>query len=98
MLAKDMHQILQIEFENFIFFSFLGGVPPQTSPFFQWPKVYNSSNKGIKSRKVGGIDIKIANILLKMNNGFQQNVGKRYASNLKLSLKIAFFSVSEGGT
>ena len=28
-------------------------------------------NKGIKTRKVGGIDMKIANILLKMNNGFQ---------------------------
>ena len=73
MLAKDIHHILQIEFEICIFLSFWGGVPPQTPlHFLQWPKVlYNSSNKGVKTRKMGGIDIKIANILLKMNIGFQ---------------------------
>ena len=63
MLATDMHQILQIEFEIYIFLSFRGGVPPQTPPNFSMVKGFNS-NKGIKTRKVGGIDIKIANILV----------------------------------
>ena len=72
-LAKDMHQILPIEFKNCIFFSFSGEVPPQTPPFFNGQK-FIVPDKGIKTRKVGGktrkvggIDIKIA----KMNNGFQ---------------------------
>ena len=70
MLAKDMRQILQIEFKNCIFVSFWGEVLPQTPHFFNGQK-FIMPNKGIKTRKVGGIDVKIANILLKMNNGFQ---------------------------
>ena len=34
MMAKDMHQILQIEFEICIFLSFWGEVPPQAPSFF----------------------------------------------------------------
>ena len=49
MLAKGMQQISQIEFENCNFFQLL-----QTPHFFslQWPKIYNSSGKGIKTGKV----------------------------------------------
>ena len=41
MLAKDMHQILQIEFKNCIFFSFWGEVPPDT-PIFSMAKIYDA--------------------------------------------------------
>ena len=70
MLAKDMHQILQIEF-NCIFFQLLRGSSPSDIPIFFNGQKFIMPNKGIKTRKVGGIDTKIANILLKMNNGFQ---------------------------
>ena len=69
MLAKDMHQILQIEFQNCIFFSFWGEVS-DTRIFFNGQK-FIMPNKGINTRKVGGIDTKIVNILLEMKNGFQ---------------------------
>ena len=36
----------------------------------QWLKIYNSSGKDIKTRKGVGMDMKIDNILLEMNNGF----------------------------
>ena len=54
MLAKGMHQIPQIEFENRIFFQLL-----QTPHFFslQRQKIYNSSGKGIKTGKPEGIDV-----------------------------------------
>ena len=70
MLAKDMHQILQIEFKNCIFSAYGGSSPSDTPHFFNVQK-FIMPNKGIKTRKVGGIDIKIANIWLKMNYGFQ---------------------------
>ena len=70
MLAKDMHQILQIEFKNCIFSASEGKFRLRYSHFFNGQK-FMMPNKGIKTRKVGGIDMKIANILLKMNNGFQ---------------------------
>ena len=69
MLAKDMHQILQIDFKNCIF-QLLGKFPLRHPHFFNGQK-FIMLNKGIKTRKVGGIDMKIANILLNMNNGFQ---------------------------
>ena len=69
MLAKDMHQILQIEFKNCIFSAFEGKLPLRHLNFFNGQKF--TSNKDIKTRKVGGINMKIVNILLKMNNGFQ---------------------------
>ena len=54
MLAKGMHQIPKIEFENCNFFS-----ASSDTPFFSlhWPKIYNSSGKGIKTGKAGGIDV-----------------------------------------
>ena len=73
MLAKDMHQILLIECKKCIFSAseLLRGSSPLRHPhFFNGQKII-MPNKGIKTRKVGGIDMKIANILLKMNNGFQ---------------------------
>ena len=70
MLAKDMHQILQIDFKNCIF-SVSGGSSPSDTNIFVNGQKFMIPNKGIKTRKVGGIDMKIANILLKMNNGFQ---------------------------
>ena len=58
-----------------------------------------SSNKDIKARKVGGIDIKIANSLLKMKIGFSAKCWQKVCTKLrKLNLKISFFSASEGGT
>ena len=72
MLAKDMHQIFcKLSLIIAFFFSFWGEVPPQTPPKFFNGQKFIMPNKGIKTRKVGGIDTKIANILLKMNNGFQ---------------------------
>ena len=89
MLAKDMHQILKIEFENCIFFS----ASESDTLCFHWSKVYNSFNKGIKTRKVGGIDMKIANTLLKMNNVFFSKCWQKVCTKLrKLSLKNTFFS------
>ena len=71
MLAKAMHQILQIEFKNCIFFQLLrGSSPSDTCIFFNGQK-FIMPNKGINRRKVGGIDTKKVNILLKMKNGFQ---------------------------
>ena len=70
MLAKDMHQILQIECKKCIFSASEGKFPLRHPHFFNGQK-FIMPNKGIKTRKVGRIDIKIANILLKMNNGFQ---------------------------
>ena len=93
-----MHQILQIEFEMCIFLSFLGGVTPQTPPFFSMVKGF-SSNKGIKTRKVGGIDIKIANILLKMNIVFFSKMlakGMRQIAQIKFESCNFFFSFWEG--
>ena len=59
---------------------------------FSIAKVYYISKKGIKTRKVGGIDIKIANILLKINNGFSVKGCEKVCTKLrKLSLKIAIF-------
>ena len=63
------------------FFSASEGKFPIRHPHFFNGQKFIMPNKGIKIRKVGGIDMKIANILLKMNNDFQQNVGKRYAPN-----------------
>ena len=61
MLAKGMHLI---EFESCIFFNFrrLGNSPSEASerelplrhPLFKFSKIYKSSNKGIKTGKVGG--------------------------------------------
>ena len=70
MLAKDMHQRLQIEFKNGIFSASEGKFPLRHPHFFNGQKSM-MPNKGIKTRKVGGIDMKKANIFLKMNNGFQ---------------------------
>ena len=66
----------------------------QTDSFsLQCPNIYNSSGKGIKIGKVGGIDIIIANILLQMNNhGFSVKYWQKLCTKLrKLRLKIAFF-------
>ena len=54
MLAKGMHLIPKIEFENSNFFS-----ASSDTPFFSlhWPKIYNSSGKGIKTGKAGGLDV-----------------------------------------
>ena len=62
------------------FFSQLlrGSSPSDTRIFFNGQK-FIMPNKGINTRKVGGIDTKIVNILLKMKNGFQENAGKWYA-------------------
>ena len=68
MLAKDMHQILQIEFKNCIFSD--SKFPLRHPDVFTGQKLI-MPNEGIKTRKVGGIDMKITNVLLKMNNGFQ---------------------------
>ena len=67
-----MHHILQTEFKNCIFSTFEGKFPSDT-PIFSMAKNYIMPSKDIKTRKLGpgGIDMKIANILLKMNNGFQ---------------------------
>ena len=73
MLAKDMHFFfLQTEFKNCIFSTFEGKFPLSHPIFFNGQK-FIMPNKDIKTRKLGpgGIDMKIANILLKMNNGFQ---------------------------
>ena len=58
MLAKGMHQIAQIEFENCIFSSFRGGNPPQTPSFiFSMPKDWKkvlvkvSNRKGWRNRR-----------------------------------------------
>ena len=40
-------------------------------PIFSMTKKFIMPNKGIKTRKVGGLDMKMANTLLKLNNGFQ---------------------------
>ena len=56
MLAKDMHQILQIEFKNCIFSASEGKFPPRHPHFFNGQK-FIMPNKGIKTRKVGGIDM-----------------------------------------
>ena len=65
-----MHQILQIELKNCIFSPFEGKFPLRHPNCFNG-QIFIMPNKDIKKRKVGGIDMKIANILLKMNNGFQ---------------------------
>ena len=61
MLAKGMHLI---EFENGNFFQILNGELPLRSfwegtpprhPLFKFSKIYQSSGKGIKTIKVGGI-------------------------------------------
>ena len=65
-----MHQILQIDFKNCIFSTSEGKFPLRHPHFFNDQR-FMMPNKGIKTRKMGGIDKKIANILLKMNNGFQ---------------------------
>ena len=38
MLAKDMHQIMQIEFKNCIFFQLLRGSSPSDTPIFLMAK------------------------------------------------------------
>ena len=53
------------------FFQLLKGKFPLRHPHFFNGQKFIMPTKGIKTRKVGGIDMKIANILLKMNNGFQ---------------------------
>ena len=53
------------------FFSDSEGKFPLRHPHFFSGQKLIMPNKGIKTRKVGGIDMKIANVLLKMNNGFQ---------------------------
>ena len=60
----------QIEFENCIFSASEEALPLRHTPSLQWPKTYNKSGKGIKTENVGGIDMIIANISLKKNNGF----------------------------
>ena len=50
MLANDMHQILQIEFENGNFSQLLRGSSPSDTPIFSLVKGF-SSNKGIGTRK-----------------------------------------------
>ena len=57
---------LKIEF----FSAYEGKFPLSYLHFFNGQK-FIMPNKGIKTRKMGGIDMKIANILLKMNNDFQ---------------------------
>ena len=71
MLAKYMHQFLQIESKNCIFFSASEGKFPLRHLHFFNGQKFMMPNKSIKTREVGGIAMKIANILLKMNNGFQ---------------------------
>ena len=60
MLAKGMHLI---EFENCNFFQLLKGEHPSEAserelpfrhPLFKFSKIYKSSDKGIKTGKVGG--------------------------------------------
>ena len=58
--------IKQTEFKKLHVFSSASdqALPSQTPLFsLQWPNIYNSSGKGIKAGKVGGIDMIIANIL-----------------------------------
>ena len=64
-----MHQILQIESKNCIFSASEGKFPLRHLHFSNGQK-FMMPNKGIKTIEVGGIDMNIANILLKMNNGF----------------------------
>ena len=70
MLAKNMHQICKLILK-IAFFSTSEGKFPLRHPHFFNDQRFMMPNKGIKTRKMGGIDMKIANILLKMNNGFQ---------------------------
>ena len=60
MLAKGMHLI---QFENCNFFNFWSGNSPSEAserelplrhPLFKFSKIYKSSDKGIKTWKVGG--------------------------------------------
>ena len=64
MLAKDMHQILSLKIASF---SASEGKFHLRHPNFFNGQRFIMPNKGIKTRKVGGI----ANILLNTSNGFQ---------------------------
>ena len=68
---------------------------PLRHPHFFNVQKFMMPNKGIKTRKVGGIE-KIANILLKMNNGFSKILAK--GMHLIEFENCNFFSNSEGGT
>ena len=69
MLAKGMHQIVQIEFKNCNFFSLGGALPPQTPFLFNGQRLIIVLAKA--SIRKGEIDMVIANILLEFNVDFQ---------------------------
>ena len=71
MLAKDMHQILQLEFKKCIFSASEGKFPLRHPHFFNGHKSM-MPNKGIKTRKVGGI----ANIYWKLIMVFSKMLAK----------------------
>ena len=50
MLAKDMHQILQIEFKNCIFSASERELPLRL-PLFKFLNIYKSFDKGIKKQE-----------------------------------------------
>ena len=76
------------------FLASVGHTPPDTPLSLQWLKIYNSSGKGIKTGKVVGIDMKIDNILLEMNNGFSVKCWQRYAPNSENWVwKLQFFQL-----
>ena len=94
-----MHQIVHIEFENCNFSASQGALPQTHTPFyFQWPKIYKSSGKGIKQER-GRRRQYIANILLEKNNGFLvkccQNVCTKWNWMNWLS-KMQFFQPLRG--
>ena len=67
LLTKGKHQISQIEYANCIFSTFEGDSPD--TPFFSSRvKDFYNSDKGIKTGKVGRIDMKIANIFYWKHN------------------------------
>ena len=71
MLAKTRTKFCELSLKIAFFFSGSEGKFPADSPIFFNGQKLIMPNKGIKTRKVGGIDMKITNISLKMNNGFQ---------------------------
>ena len=71
-LPKGMHQNARIEFQKRIFFSFCGGTSPLDIPFclFNGKRFIIVLAMASKIGKVGGIDMRIANMSLEMINAF----------------------------
>ena len=104
MLAKDMHLI---EFENCIFFfNFWRGnypsealerEPPLRHPLFKFSKIYKSSDKGIKTGKVGGFSDMIMYPIVYLKRFFSKMLPNGMYQIGRIEFQKWIFFSSSGG-